>query len=308
MLPPQLLQLDMKSLCGLLILLEERHVGRASERLYLSQPAMSRMLQRLREAFGDELFVRTAHGMQPTARAQALERPVRQMLGRLAHLNEPEFQPADSERTFRLLAPDCLAQACIPAILAAQYAEAPNTSLETLTLTESSPGEHHGRMADAILCSTYFQIPDSLERETLGTEQVICVLACSHPLAQRRRISLQDYLAYRHVFLDHSGNPRSIISMGLGEHARDRQFGLRTPHLLTALEAVGRSTLLLSVSRLLAEGFLERFGLTTRPLPFTFPDTCFQLCWPRTQSGDPGGEWFRDVCRRAVQPRLGKMS
>ncbi len=71
-LPGQFQQLDIKSLTGLLYLLEERNVGRAADRLFISQSAMSRVLIRLREAFDDPLFVRTARGMIPTTKAVAL--------------------------------------------------------------------------------------------------------------------------------------------------------------------------------------------------------------------------------------------
>ena len=58
--------------------MRERHVTRAAERLYLSQPALSHALKRLRESLDDPLFIRTEKGMQPTPRAQALQPVVQQ--------------------------------------------------------------------------------------------------------------------------------------------------------------------------------------------------------------------------------------
>ena len=77
--------IDLNLLVALDALLNERHVTRAANRIGLSQPAMSNALSRLRHIFGDELFVRTATGMQPTARAEALQeaiRPVLRQIGR----------------------------------------------------------------------------------------------------------------------------------------------------------------------------------------------------------------------------------
>ncbi|MFT4574589.1 MAG: DNA-binding transcriptional LysR family regulator, partial [Marinomonas primoryensis] len=86
MIPSALQHLDLKSLTGLLYLLEERSVGRAADRLYLSQSAMSRLLNRLRDAFNDPLFIRTAKGMVPTSKALALEAPLKLMLEQIAGL------------------------------------------------------------------------------------------------------------------------------------------------------------------------------------------------------------------------------
>ncbi len=75
MLSRQLLRIDLNLLVALQVLLEERNVTRAAERLSVSQPALSKTLQKLRETFDDELFTRTAHGLIPTPRAEAPPAP-----------------------------------------------------------------------------------------------------------------------------------------------------------------------------------------------------------------------------------------
>ena len=57
-----LARVDLKLLSTLQVLLEERNVTRAAERLHVSQPAMSKSLQKLKDIFADPLFERTAYG------------------------------------------------------------------------------------------------------------------------------------------------------------------------------------------------------------------------------------------------------
>ena len=59
---------------------EDQNLLRAGKRLHLSQSAISHALARLREALQDELFIRTARGMEPTARALAMAAPLREAL------------------------------------------------------------------------------------------------------------------------------------------------------------------------------------------------------------------------------------
>src|SRR6202035_397680 len=74
---------DLNLLLALHTLLEERHVTRASKRCFLSQPAMSRALERLREMFGDLLLVRTGRIYERTARGEHLLRELESLMPRL---------------------------------------------------------------------------------------------------------------------------------------------------------------------------------------------------------------------------------
>jgi DNA-binding transcriptional LysR family regulator len=80
MLSRKLIRTDLNLLVALQILLEERNVTRAAERLSVSQPALSKTLQKLRDSFEDELFTRTAHGLVPTPRAEALAKELPALL------------------------------------------------------------------------------------------------------------------------------------------------------------------------------------------------------------------------------------
>lgn len=90
-------QLDLNLLKALAMLLDERNVTRAAQRLGVTQPAMSAMLNRLRDAFGDPLFIRAQRGLVPTPRALELVEPLRQIISDVSTLLQPvRFDPASA--------------------------------------------------------------------------------------------------------------------------------------------------------------------------------------------------------------------
>ena len=109
MISRRLIRTDLNLLVVLQILLEEHNVTRAAERLSVSQPAMSRTLQRLRDTFEDELFTRTAHGLVPTPRAEELRRELPDLLESIEHvLGDADFSPDTYAGSFKLLMPPIL--------------------------------------------------------------------------------------------------------------------------------------------------------------------------------------------------------
>ncbi len=304
MLAPELQQLDIKSLSGFILLLEERSVSRAAARLYLSQSAMSRLLQRLRDAFNDPLFVRDAKGMQPTLKALQLEAPVRQMLTQVATLTSfTAFSPASSDRLFRLQTTHYQAQAYVPDIMEAFYLDAPKAALQTSTVTENSLLQSDTHNTDVVLCSEYIQIPAAYAHRLLGREKFCCIMSARHPLAQKETLTLSDYLNYRHVqvTMGNGNDTQQAIHHAFEKQVSTRQFALRTPYFLAALAAVGKTELLMTSSRLLAEKFSRQFGLTLRDLPFELPDIHYYLCWPKIMHEDPGNRWLRELCAQVVK-------
>ena len=103
----QLRQADLNLLIVFTVLAEERSVTRAAARLFLSQPAVSRALQRLRDMFHDDLLIRTANGYETTPKGQRLLQDLATMLPRLDRLMAgDEFDPSTEDATFRIAATD----------------------------------------------------------------------------------------------------------------------------------------------------------------------------------------------------------
>ena len=124
-------KLDLNLLLVFTALLRERSVTRAARRLYLGQPAISASLARLRAFAGDDLFVRTAQGMEPTTRALALAERLKPVLEGLsaALFTTSAFDPSSSDRTFSLGMFDIGEVTLGPELLGDMEAEAPRVRL-----------------------------------------------------------------------------------------------------------------------------------------------------------------------------------
>src|SRR6266481_5563029 len=124
--------LDLNLLVVFDAVMEDRSVTKAAARLHMAQPALSHALGRLRQALGDELFIRTPEGMAPTPKAESLGDGVRAALNDLRMvLNSAEpFVPATAERRFAI-AVNNHAALVLAAPLAAEVAgEAPGVLLD----------------------------------------------------------------------------------------------------------------------------------------------------------------------------------
>lgn len=117
---------DLGLLASLQALIEERSVSRAAERMFLSQPAMSRAFDRLQALFGDELLVRTRQGYEPTHRALHLYAELEQLMPRLnGVLRGDTFHPGSATDTFKIAATDYAASVLLPAFVARAAKNAP---------------------------------------------------------------------------------------------------------------------------------------------------------------------------------------
>src|ERR1700716_967230 len=127
----QLRQADLNLLVVFTVLAEERNVTRAAARLFLSQPAVSRALQRLRDMFHDDLLIRTSSGYEPTPKGERLLRELATTLPRLDRLlSGADFDPAAEETTFRIAVTDHASHVLCPLICRMFLPKAAKVSIE----------------------------------------------------------------------------------------------------------------------------------------------------------------------------------
>ena len=178
--------LDLNLLVALEALLEEASVGRAADRVSLSQPAMSHALKRLRALLEDPLLVRVGTRMQLTARADVLRNPVQDALSRVRDLLIGEgFDPAHSTRTFQLFVADNAGDLLLPPLLKRLQQKAPNVSIRVQPWRANLPDPFElARLVDvAIAC-----VPNkfkSFYQQHLFKDRDACAVRRGHPIASR---------------------------------------------------------------------------------------------------------------------------
>ncbi|MGR5092387.1 LysR family transcriptional regulator [Vibrio maritimus] len=132
--------LDLNLLRTFIILNQERNMRKASERLFVSQPAVSKALQRLRDHFDDELFVKTHHGLRATEKANQLAESISPLMDELAsavnHSNE--FDPAELDVTLKIAISPFLLSGIAKDLFKAIRLEAPNVQVQLLNWSKST--------------------------------------------------------------------------------------------------------------------------------------------------------------------------
>ncbi|QND72829.1 LysR family transcriptional regulator [Tardiphaga robiniae] len=191
--------LDLNLLIALDAILDERSVMGASRRLHLSQPATSAAIGRLREYFNDEIFTISQRKLVPTPLAQSLEKPTREILLQIRAnlISRPKFDPASSERRFRLVVSDYASIVLMHPVMKRIYNAAPGIRLEILPFSDSVDDQlQRGEVDFAVVPDT--NLIEGHPSQPLFTDEFCCV-AWQGSRQIGRSISLRRYLQAGHI-------------------------------------------------------------------------------------------------------------
>lgn len=283
--------MDLNLLRALDALLDERNVTRAAARLALTQPAMSGILQRLREAFGDPLFVRGQRGMVPTARALALAAPVKGVLADIdALLQPPVFDPGQSTLTLSIAATDYALRAIALPFLAALRASAPFIRV-ALVPVDSVQGQgqlERGEIDLALI--TTASTPPELHARPLFDEHYVCVMRAGHPAAHGE-LTLDRFCALEHALVSFTGARfEGVTDEALARLGRRRRVSLSVASFLILPEILRASDLVAVVPSRLAQGI---DGIVVRAAPLAIAGFTKVMAWHERNHHDLGQRWIR---------------
>ena len=287
----------------------EGSLTRAAEALAITQPAASHALKRLHDAVGESLFVRTAFGMKPTPRAQALWPQVRAALGGLQHALAPEqFDPQAAPVSFRIAMADATAALLAPPLVRAVEAQQARVNLRVMPLTTRDPrrllrdGEADlaiGHFPEAIAALAADGAQAALRYERLHETRYVCAMRREHPLAGDA-LTLDAYCDAHHLLVSFSGRPHGLVDQALATLGRQRRTVLTVNQFFTAGQVVMHSDLLtvLPLSFMAATGTQDL--VVTRELPFALAPVTVHMLWPVRQDADPAHRWLRALVEAAA--------
>lgn len=269
MISRKLIRTDLNLLVALQILLEERNVTRAAERLSVSQPALSKTLQKLRDSFEDELFTRTAHGLVPTPRAEELGKELPALLETVERvLGSADFHPETFAGCFKLLLPPILCESLLPGLMAELHEIAPNVQIITAEVAPNYQDQLKKGEAD-FAAFVALETERDIHAEPIAAIAPRCYMRADHPLVGKE-ISLQDFLAYPHLRLYLPGLTRENTSMVddvLGQYGVHRSIALETSQFASAVGVLTRTDSLLVANAGFQEGGLYRDYIVGCELP-----------------------------------------
>ena len=285
--------LDLNLLKTLDALLDERSVTRAAQRLSLTQPAVSGMLNRLRDYFDDPLFSRTPHGIVPTLRAQQLAAPVKQILSDIDILLKPtQFDPLTAALTFTVAATDYALKAVIVPFIAALRVRAPGIRVrvipvEPVLLTTQF---EQGKIDLALL--TPDSTPDNLHSRALYDEEYVCLMRHARPDAGQP-LTLDRFCALEHVLVSYEGESFwGVTDEALASVGRQRQIGLSVSSFLVLPDILAISDMIAVVPARLAYDD-PRMHVLPPPLPIT--GFTKSMAWHERTHRDAAHQWLRNL-------------
>jgi DNA-binding transcriptional LysR family regulator len=281
----------------------EQNLTRAAERLATTQPAVSNALKRLRETLNDDLLLRTAHGMKPTARAEELWPAVRQALVTLEAAIAPEnFDVAETHAIFRLAMADSTASLLLPGLMRAIKSEAPGIDIRMLPLTTRDPRAMLLQSDIDIAVGNFPGVAaqlsggqsslSAIRHQRLYSSESVCIMRKGHPLAEAE-LTLDAYCSAHHALVSFSGRAHGPADEALAALGRQRRVALTVNQFYTVGRVVAGSDLISVVPRHLvaSTGVIE--SLVTKELPFKLPVVHVDMLWHERDNRNPSHKWIR---------------
>ncbi|WP_299798043.1 LysR substrate-binding domain-containing protein [uncultured Shewanella sp.] len=308
-----LARIDLNLLVILQVLLEEQSVTRAANRLHLSQSALSKSLSRMRETLGDPLFVRTAHGLKPTAHAVQLSDKLPSLLENLSQLTQPpSFTPASSDRQFSFAMVESAYETLLPNFIGPLLSNAPNLRLDSYDWMGRSIQDLQKGQVDFGIAGRDLHpqsnvhldhLPDGIAHQLLFTDHQICLVREEHPILSAISTgnwNLEVYLEMSHVQVRCEGNDWWALDYHLAEQGQHRRISTTVPDFYGAASVCAHSDLIFTVPSSFARHAKKLYPLVELPLPFEFIPLAYVLLWHERNNDEPGHRWIRETICRSV--------
>ncbi len=275
--------------------LREGGVTPAAGRLGLTQPAVSNALSRLRRAFNDPLFVRTAAGMEATPFARELAEPVRQALALLesALAHGPGFDPGSSTRAFRFYMSDLGQVEFLPPLVERVQRAAPGVRLEAVAADLEDIADALGTGALDLAVGFLPALGPPIARRTLFRDPYLCLMRADHPLIGAR-LTRKQFVDCSHVLVTYRGGGHRVIEEALERAGAARRIALRVPHFTVVPMVLERTDLVLTLPARVARLFERRGRFKALPPPVPIPSAEVAVHWHERFDADPGNRWLRE--------------
>lgn len=283
-------------------MMTERNVTHAAQRVFLSQPATSHALTRLRGEIGDDLFIRTGREMVPTAKALALAPIVREMLERLAGLLDGTiFDPKTSATVFRISMVDMMEYLLAPMFSQMIQKEAPYIHFAIQGYESSTYQQQLSAGLLDIAVGLSEPTSPRIYSSQLVTFSPVGLVRKNHPLT-RGIVSVTEFNQTPRLKTDlrtgtnheasRASNPTSSYEPDANSPASEAIY--RTAHFFSVPLLLASTDLLLVTSEVVAQLLCAQYPLVTMPLPANYPPLELHIFWHQRTHNDPAHRWMRE--------------
>ncbi|MCC0087779.1 LysR substrate-binding domain-containing protein [Aeromonas veronii] len=296
-----LARLDLNLLAVFDMLMQERKVTRAAERLHLSQSTVSHALGRLRVALDDPLFVMSRREMMPTERAKALAGPVRQALAMLEQgLRQAKgFDPATARRIFRIATPGSVEHGLVPVLVERLHRQAPHCRLEVCELADSNYEREleKGELDLVIGFAGANHLSPRLWREEWFNNPLVCLSPLGSELPDV--LTPVELVSRPHIHTSSWGHSQAMVELWLARFGVERELGVRLPSFMAVPPLMATGRYLVVVPEMIGRHFCRYYPLRMHQLDPAIPIVYLMAGHPLTAHDEAIG-WFKSLLHQLV--------
>ena len=296
----KLRQVDLNLLIIFAVIAEEKSVTKASARLLLSQPAVSRALQRARSMFQDELVIRSSSGFELTLRGRKILEELEQLLPKIEGLVVPSvFDPKRERSNFRISGPDNACMVLLPH-LCRYTTERYKVSFDFLPWQADAVDMLERGKLDLILHIDEGLLPSHFSSEKLYREDWICAVARQSKFADR--LTLKQYLAAEHLTVTTLPSVQNIPDKQLAALGSKRRSSVRMPYFGAALSCLPGTELVLTLTSGMRQMVERNSTLRVVKAPHELRPFHFLMVWHPRLTTDARHTWLREAMRQVSPP------
>lgn len=280
------------------LLLREHNLTRAAEALGVTQPALSRTLARLRGYFGDPLFVRVGHRMQPTSKALELEPIVGNILDQLTTLRSEHtpFDPAHSSRLYRFSVVDAGLIRLLPPLIRHLNGHAPNVRLEVVPLEIERLESllESGRLDFAM--GSFPSLTKRIRRQLLWSVTYVSAVRRDHPRIYKNP-SVQEFSAEKHILVSAAGtgHAHTLAERVIERIVPPENITCRVSTFVAAAIIASTTDAVVTLPASMATSLTGQLGLRLIKAPAKMPRLEVAQYWHERFHRDSGNRWIRQT-------------
>jgi len=289
-------KLDLNLLLVLDALLTEGSVKKAAERVFLSPPATSNALARLRAYFDDDLLQQVGKSMILTPKAIALQKPVRDVLLRIQAITTtiPVFEPKTCERHITIGASDYVMHVFLAEVLQHIVRKAPLMTFDLRLVDAKSHAELESGTVDLLIAPEAFTAPGH-SVEQLFNDNWSCVTWAGNDDLPCK-LALNDYLSLGHVIVRWNDvRFTSYEERVIAQHGYTRRIEITAPGFAVLPQFLIGTRRIATLQTRLAHKLAVQAPLRVLTCPLPIPGVIEQLQWRKYHELDPAISWVRDV-------------
>ena len=271
----------------------EGSLTKAAEVVGITQPAVSNALSRLRERFDDDLFIRTGSGMVPTQKTENIISDIQNALSLMQQsVNEPDtFDPKLSNRNFKLSLGDVSEGRVLPYIMNEIDKNAPFVSMGSYAYSRSDQVHALATHNLDFVVDPIIPASEEINSYKVFEDDFVAIHRDDHPLGKIDEVSVDDILAQRHLHVSNRKRGLHLIDVELDKIGYRREIALRCQHFLIAPRIIRSTDLVLMGTG----SFAKSHNLQFIEIPTEIPSIEYHLIWHKSDEGDGGHLWMKDL-------------